>query len=444
MKKIGIFLIACMFILSMLPGIIGEADDNKVELRKFIENRDVIPIYTAQGFEKVPNEKGKPGTYVEITSPTNGITVSDIVTITVDSSDNNPAILIDGAVVGRGLTYDWDTSGYVDGPHTIEASAKGHTDSITVTVDNGGGGENTAPTVEITNPADSSTVSGLVTVTVDATDVEDGTITPDIYIDDVLVTTGSSYDWDTNGLVDGSIHTIYAEATDSGSLTGSDSIAVTVDNSGGGDGEVEKYALVIGISDYRGRLNDLNYCDDDAREWKSFLEGKGYSVTILTDKKALADNIVAEIDNLLALEDGNDQVVLTYSGHGAKYTGYGSCIISHDLYYIDHSYFESKFANADSSHIYFTFDACVIGDFQGLITNGRVGAFGSDNEYSYESPEFRNGVFTYYQMEGWNSYNNFEEDSNYAVNQMNNWGGNSVDPFYVDNYDSGDDGYMYP
>jgi len=437
MKKFWIILIVGMFIISMLPGIVGENEtvEYTLKAKKYIENRDIIPIYTVHGLEKSPAAKGKPGAYVIITDPGDGDIVSGIVTITIDSN-YNPTITIDGAAVGSGLSYNWDTTQYADGSHTIEASARGHTDTVTVTVDNGGGG-NTPPVVTITNPADGATVSDTVTITVDATDAEDGQLIPDIYIDGSQVTTGNSYDWDTTLESDGT-HTIYAEATDDGDLTGSDSITVTVDNNGGGYGEVKKYALVIGIADYRGIMNDLRYCDDDALEWKSFLENNGYTVTTLIDRQAKANKIEAEIDNLLALEDGNDYVVVTYSGHGAKYSNYGSCIISHDLYYITHGWFESKFVNADSPHIYFTFDACEIGDFQGLIGTNRVGAFGSNNEYSWETSEFENGVFTYYQMEGWNTYTNFEQDGNYAADKMVDWASDNdytVDPFVEDNYD---------
>jgi hypothetical protein len=93
---------------------------------------------------------------------------------------------------------------------------------------------------------------------------------------------------------------------------------------------------------------------------------------------------------------------------------------------------------AQSQHIYVTYDACEIGDFQGLVTSNRVGAFGSNSLYSYDgNSNMQNGVFTYYQMEGWNTYDNFEQDSNYAVQEMENWGlsnGINVDPFYVDHF----------
>ena len=441
MKKILIVLIIGMFVISILPGIVGENDSVEYTLKekKYKEDRKVIPIYTEHGLKKVFNSRGKPGVYVIITDPTEGETVSGTFTILIDSNDN-PTISIDGTTVGSGLSYDWDTTAYADGSHTIKASAKGHTDTVTAIVNNNGG--NTPPVVTITNPIDGATVTGDVTITVSATDAEDGTLTADIYIDSNYITSANTYVWDTTLYSDGS-HTIYAEATDSGNLTDSDTVTVTVDNSGK---PVDKYALVIGISDYQGYGNDLEYCDDDAVDWKNFLEGEGYTVTILTDNQATASGIESAINDLLGDEDSNDYVALTYSGHGAKYQTYGSCIISHDLVYITHGWFEQKFESSESPHVFFTFDACQIGDFKGLIDTNKVGVFASNRRLSYDGDEtMQNGVFTYYQMDGWDNqgYDNFEDDGSYAIQKFKAWARArriKVDPFIEDNFS----GSMYP
>jgi hypothetical protein len=210
------------------------------------------------------------------------------------------------------------------------------------------------------------------------------------------------------------------------------------------DGELEKYALCIGISNYQGSTTDLQYCDDDANDWKAFLNSYDYSVKTLIDRRAKFSNIESEIDNLLAKEDGDDIIVITYSGHGTDWPGAGSCIISHDNYLISHGWFKSKLDAANSPNVYFAFDACEIGDFKDSVTSGREGAFASNNEYAWDGESWmQNGVFTYYQMEGWNTYDNFEEDGDYAKTQMENWAsgwGITVDPFYDDNYTP----YLYP
>ncbi|MHA1908747.1 MAG: S8 family serine peptidase [Candidatus Thorarchaeota archaeon] len=75
--------------------------------------------------------------------------------------------------------------------------------------------------VTITNPADGSTVSGTVTITIDATQ------TPTLYIDGILIGNTYSYSWDTTSYTDGS-HSIRARIPGR-----SDTNVVTVSNGGG-------------------------------------------------------------------------------------------------------------------------------------------------------------------------------------------------------------------
>jgi hypothetical protein len=195
---------------------------------------DVIYVTVDNGYVPPPNE----APIVTITNPTEGSTVSDTVTIsvTVDDEDSLVAdIYIDGSFVASANSYNWDTTGYADGVYDIYAEATDSgsltgSDSVSVTVENTvTPPPNEAPIVTITNPAAGSTVSDSVTISVTVTDDAD-TLLADIYIDGSFVATANSYEWDTTAYADGS-YDIYAEATDSGSLTDSDSISVTVDNS---------------------------------------------------------------------------------------------------------------------------------------------------------------------------------------------------------------------
>jgi hypothetical protein len=87
---------------------------------------------------------------VNIDSPTNGATVSGIVSISFSASDANGIdsrrILVDGTQVSTSSSYSWDTTGYTDGStHTIRCEATDPSsntgyDEISVTVDNSGGG----------------------------------------------------------------------------------------------------------------------------------------------------------------------------------------------------------------------------------------------------------------------------------------------------------------
>ena len=103
--------------------------------------------------------------------------------------------------------------------------------SVDVILDIGGsGGDYIAPSVTITNPSNNDIVSDIVSITVDATDVN-GITSQRILIDDIEVSTTSSYSWDTTLESEG-IHTVKAEATDPSDNTGYKQISVTVDNDG--------------------------------------------------------------------------------------------------------------------------------------------------------------------------------------------------------------------
>ncbi len=70
------------------------------------------------------------------TNPTNGETVSGVVTITTITA---AFISIDGVRVARKVTsFSWDTTNYDNGDHTINARYRGTSETITVTVNNGG------------------------------------------------------------------------------------------------------------------------------------------------------------------------------------------------------------------------------------------------------------------------------------------------------------------
>ena len=135
----------------------------------------------------------------------------------------------------------WDTTLETEATHTVDARATdaglnvGNAAQVGVTVDN-----DDAPAAAVTNPVDLSTVSGSVTVQVDATDTEDvaGSLTVEVSIDGGAFTAAawngatSRYElvWDTTLETDGA-HTVDARATDSkAQTTNATQVSVTVDN----------------------------------------------------------------------------------------------------------------------------------------------------------------------------------------------------------------------
>lgn len=198
-----------------------------------------------------------------------------------------------------------------------------------------------------------------------------------------------------------------------------------------------KYALVIGISDYSGTANDLTYCDDDATDWKARLQTEGYTVTSLLNTAATKSAIQSALKTLASKAIAGNEITLVYSGHGSS----GS-IVTTDLYYISSSYFKTTFSTAKSTKMFFTFDACQIGAMKtALKATGRVIAVASSTStYSYDGDAtMQNGVFTYYQMKGFDSmgYTYVENDCSYACTQMKSWAstnGVTVAPSYQDSY----------
>jgi metacaspase-1 len=77
-----------------------------------------------------------------------------------------------------------------------------------------------------------------------------------------------------------------------------------------------KRALCIGINNYPGTANDLNGCVNDAHDWKSELEKRGFTTQIMLDAQATKANMMQAITELISATQKDDIAVLTFSGHG--------------------------------------------------------------------------------------------------------------------------------
>ena len=139
---------------------------------------------------------------VSFNSPSSGATVSGPVSISVGASDNvgvsTVSLSIDGGSFATDAAapynFSWDTSAAANGNHTLSATAtdaagNATTTSITVTVNNVV--DRIAPVVIITSPVNGGTVSGMVSITVNATDAV-GVIKVESYVDGVLNAVSSS------------------------------------------------------------------------------------------------------------------------------------------------------------------------------------------------------------------------------------------------------------
>ncbi|MCG3256807.1 MAG: lamin tail domain-containing protein, partial [Candidatus Heimdallarchaeota archaeon] len=117
-------------------------------------------------------------------------------------------------VVDTDTVVDWENSGSLGDP------GDGIYDEILYDV--------TSPLVNITSPAHGALVSRFVEITVNGTD-ENGIAAYEIYIDGILKSTQSTYNWDSRMVNNGS-HTIMARCKDPANNIGEDNISVTVEN----------------------------------------------------------------------------------------------------------------------------------------------------------------------------------------------------------------------
>ncbi|MEW6070131.1 MAG: NosD domain-containing protein, partial [Candidatus Thermoplasmatota archaeon] len=201
-----------------------------------------------------------------------------------------------------------------------------------------------------------------------------------------------------------------------------------------------KYALLIGVEDYPGTGNDLDYCLDDLYDMQealiNFCNFSISDIRILTDSNATKSNIQSAIDWLAANADNNDTVMFFYSGHGmssgklaqydystqggitsAELDSWLDSVNSSIIVVLDCCFagaFTSKLHNRNHFSRDFTLKSmlrslsknakCVFENtkersnfVRGLAQEGRIICAACDeNEYSWEFDELRNGAFSYY------------------------------------------------
>lgn len=179
---------------------------------------------------------------IGISSPLSGSNVAGTVSINVSASDNvgvaKVEYFLNGTLVGSDSSapylYSWNTLAATPGSYSIAAKAYdaagniGNSEIVSVTVIN----DVTAPSVSFAYPANSSTVSGTVDVSVNASDNVAVSMV-EFYENGVLTAAvnGSpyKYSWNTSNEVNGQV-ALLAKAYDSKGNVSQSSINVTVSN----------------------------------------------------------------------------------------------------------------------------------------------------------------------------------------------------------------------
>jgi len=197
----------------------------------------------------------------------------------------------------------------------------------------------------------------------------------------------------------------------------------TVVRAPGADGIVNKYAVIVGISDYMA-ISDLSFCDEDANDWFYQLDAMGYTIKLFGDHsnayaqydgRASELNVKTALSNFMVTADADDILVFASSGHGS-YVRSGKTRYQYlcmwDMSYTDGDSQDGKFMDSELKTVFaaatckwFIFlDHCFSGGMNEVMTNankanGILTTTCTALGYGYDMPEYNNGAWTYIFLE---------------------------------------------
>ncbi|MBN2154338.1 MAG: caspase family protein [Candidatus Lokiarchaeota archaeon] len=138
------------------------------------------------------------------------------------------------------------------------------------------------------------------------------------------------------------------------------------------------YAIIVGISDYPGVVNDLQYCDDDARDVADLVENVFHVPSthfiVLQDSQATTAAISRALTDFGAAMDDDDYLFFSYSGHGSHSVSPGdvytwSIASPHPYANNSDQFWSYSHPGAELMRVHFTridveasYDAVLIGD----------------------------------------------------------------------------------
>jgi len=206
--------------------------------------------------------------------------------------------------------------------------------------------------------------------------------------------------------------------------------------------EVDYWAVIVGVADYPGTVNDLDYTDDDAYDVRdALLAGTNWEashITLLIDSDATKANIHNAIDWMGSNGDVNDAFFFFFSGHGTTIVDQSPFDEADNLDEVlaQYDFGTAGFVSDDELGDWIAalpggpemavIDTCFSGGMiktsegqsKGLlgagipqegdgffkdlddVVDGVVLTASDDDEVSWETSELQNSLFTYYFIEG--------------------------------------------
>jgi hypothetical protein len=178
----------------------------------------------------------------------------------------------------------------------------------------------------------------------------------------------------------------------------------------GADGIVKKFALCVGVSNYKDpSIGDLSYCDEDASDWASYFQSKGYTVKTLIDSQASEAAVESALFSIIAGADADDIVAFATSGHGTT-ASRKQVLLYYDVYgpatdgdgfvagIVPDVELKNWFAKC-TSKIFIFVDHCNSGGLNEAMKAGMyMTTTCTATGYGYDVPQYSNGAWTYHYL----------------------------------------------
>jgi hypothetical protein len=218
--------------------------------------------------------------------------------------------------------------------------------------------------------------------------------------------------------------------------------------------DTNKKALLVGVNRYLdSNVSSLRFSSNDASAIHSiltdpkrggFTEDKCIVITDKNKTKPLRSNLLSAIQTLAHTADSADYLLFFFSGHGIEKDGKSYLLPSDSRINvlcdtaIPIDWVKSTLAESKAKAKVLILDACHAGVMKGksesgMMTKGFLDSISSPiegfavlssckmNEYSYEMPDTKHGVFSYYFIEGLKGAADYDSDGNITVSDLSRY-----------------------
>lgn len=165
------------------------------------------------------------------------------------------------------------------------------------------------------------------------------------------------------------------------------------------------YALLVGVADYPGTVDDLRYCASDAILMRSLLINRynfnSTNIIMLRNAEATKSAIMNAFNQIDAIIDADDIFLFYYSGHGGEGGGAYHFICPYDYFPTNYFYdieLDIFLDRVACSQQYVLIDACNSGGFipEVQAPNRFIMTACTATQLSWETTGLHHGVFTYF------------------------------------------------